>query len=71
MSTSAAKRKPGAGGALHRGLLATFDGSTLPQALPPCMLGQGITGSVLILDPDCSQNQALEDLLKSTLHQSH
>lgn len=34
------------------------------------MLGQGITGSALILGPDCSQNQAMEDLLKSTLHQS-
>lgn len=26
------------------------------EALPPCMLGQGIRGSALILGPDCSQN---------------
>lgn len=41
------------------------------EVLPPCMLGQGIRGSALILGPDCSQNQAMEDWLKSTLHQSH
>lgn len=45
VSTSAAQRKPGAGGTLHCGLLATLDGSALPEALPPCMLGLGITGS--------------------------
>lgn len=45
VSTSAAQRKPGAGGTLHCGLLATLDGSALPEALPPCILGLGITGS--------------------------
>lgn len=69
-NSAAQRREPGAGGTLHCGLLAMLDGSALPEALPPCMLGLGITSFALILGPDCSQNQAMEDLLKYTLHQS-
>lgn len=42
----------------------------LPEALPPCMLGLGTTDSALTPRPECLQNQAAEDLLKCTLHQS-
>lgn len=71
MKPSAAHRRElRLGGTLYHRVLATWNRIALPEALPPCMLGLGTTDSALTPRPECLQNQAAEDLLKCTLHQS-